>query len=252
MKLGMCHSLMKASVVGEAGFDYIESALTGIVSADFEDFESSKKSIKESGLLLEVTNLFLPGNFRLTGPDANLEPVKEYLSTCFDRAALLGTKIQVFGSGGARNVPEGWSKEKAVLQLVDFLKLASTAAEKHGIQIAIEPLNKKECNIINTVQEALELSDKVNLPNVGVLADWYHMEMDREGVDGIFAAKEKLLHCHIANPVGRTYPLPDDETDYSAFFGALKKIGYSGRISVEANGDEADFARCYKRLKEYC
>ena len=155
------------------------------------------------------------------------------------------------GVCGSRNVPEGWPIEKANTQLVQFLKLAARYTEKHGIKIAIEPLNNKECNIINTVNEAIDLTDMVNLPNVGVLADWYYMCSDNEGVQGILAAKEKLLHCHIVKPDGRTYPLPGDGEDYSVFFNSLIKIGYSGRISVEANGDETDLEKCYLKLKEY-
>ena len=251
MKLGMCYDLNKSQLLASAGFDYIESALTGMVSANEGDFQKTMEIVEASGLRAEVANLFLPGNLKLTGPDADPKAVEEYLSTCFDRAALLGVKIQVFGSGGARNVPEGCAIETAMAQLVQFLKSASKYAEKYGIKIAIEPLNKKECNIINTVSDAIALSDMVNNPNVGVLADWYHMRTDNEGFEGILAAKKKLLHCHIAKPEGRTYPLPDDGEDYSVFFEALKQIGYVGRISVEANGDEADFKKCYEKLRGY-
>jgi len=247
----MCCDLNKSQLVASAGFDYIESALTGMVSANEDDFQKTMERLKSSGLQAEAANLFLPGNLKLTGPDADPKAVEEYLSTCFDRATLLGVKIQVFGSGGARNVPEGCPIETAMAQLVQFLKISSSYAGKYGIKIAIEPLNKKECNIINTVSEAIALSDMVNMPNVGVLADWYHMRTDNEGCEGILAAKEKLLHCHIAKPEGRTYPLPEDGEDYSVFFESLKQIGYGGRISVEANGDEADFKKCYETLRGY-
>jgi sugar phosphate isomerase/epimerase len=58
-----------------------------------------------------------------------------------------------------------------------------------------------------------------------------------------------LLHCHIASPGARRYPLPGDGADYSAFFGALRSIGYAGRVSVEGSGTPEEYAATLQRLK---
>ncbi|MEI6132108.1 MAG: sugar phosphate isomerase/epimerase family protein [Bacillota bacterium] len=251
MKFGVCSKIENAQIVADAGFDYIEPFLTDLALADEATYQQMVGALNKSGLRLDVACLFLPGTFRLTGPDADLLPVEAYLKTCFDRAAALGTKIQVFGSGGARNVPEGFSKEKATEQLVKFLKLAAKYAAKYEIKIAIEPLCKKECNIINSVAEAHELAIKVDLPNVGVLADWYHMGNDNEGVAGLIAAKDMLLHCHIARLIHRTPPMLSDDDDYSMFFNALKEIGYNGALSVESNGGLDLISESLKLFKEF-
>jgi D-psicose/D-tagatose/L-ribulose 3-epimerase len=84
---------------------------------------------------------------------------------------------------------------------------------------------------------------------VGVLADWYHMAVQNEGIDGMVDAGNRLLHCHIANPAGRRFPMPGDGADFSPMFTALKKIGYDGCVSVEGNGDETEFSAACLRLK---
>lgn len=251
MKFGICADLLKAPLVAAAGFDYIEGAMTSAALASDEAFALMAESVKQSGLKVEVMNVMLPGWFRLTGPEADLKPAREYLELGFERGASLGLKVQVFGSGGARNVPEGWPMDKALDQLVEFLCMAAPIAARQGVSIAVEPLNPSECNIINTVSDALVLAERANLPNAGVLADWYHMALQQERLQGILDAGGKLLHCHIANPEGRRYPLPGDGVDFSALFGALRRIGYAGRMSVEGSGEEAEYARALLRLKEF-
>lgn len=249
MKFGICADLTKSLSAASAGFGYIECAMTAVALADDETFECMCSAVEQSGRAVEAMNVMLPGSFRLTGPDADLAPVKAYLEKGFVRTERLGTRVQVFGSGAARQVPVGWPMGKAMDQLADYLRMAAPIAARHGIAIAVEPLNPGECNIINTVADGLALARQVNLPNVGVLADWYHMAVQNEGTAGIAEAGDMLLHCHIANPAGRRFPLPGDGADFSAFFGALKQINYSGRMSVEGNGEEDEYAEALLRLK---
>ncbi len=249
MKFGVCKDATQAPFLADLGFDYVEVYLNGVIDSDEERYHEMLEAVKKSGIQASAACLFVPGNLKLTGPDVNKEAIKNFLSTCFDRASKLGVKMQVFGSGGARQVPEGWPHEKAVLQLVDFLKLASPYAAKYGIQIAIEPLDAKECNIINFVSQGLELADLVGVPNVGVLADWYHMGRQNEGIDGILSAKEKLIHCHIAHPESRENPMPDDGGEYVIFFDALKKINYKGSISIESKGPDENLQESLEHLK---
>jgi len=51
-------------------------------------------------------------------------------------------------------------------------------------------------------------------------------------------ARQHISHLHIANPVGRVVPLNRSQYDYGPFFENLKRVGYEGRISVEAGGQE--------------
>lgn len=250
MRFGMCTNLLNAPLVAKAGFDYVEGAMTQVALASEEEFAQIAEAIESSGLRAEALNVMLPGSFRLTGPAADLAPVKEYLERGFERAERLGVKVQVFGSAGARNYPEDWHKGRALTQLEQFLGMAAPIAARHGIYVAIEPLNSGESNIVNSVSEAVVLAKLAGKFNVGVLADWYHMAVEDEDNRGILDAGKLLLHCHIANPEGRRYPLPGDGADFSDFARALKKIRYGGRMSVEGAGEPDEYAGSLRRLRE--
>ena len=92
----------------------------------------------------------------------------------------------------------------------------------------------------------------VGLPNVGALADLYHM---MSGGEDCTAVERGILHAHIAERVQRAYPRKGDgsEPEYEAFFRALHAGGYAGRVSIEGNcGDFAADARAaYALLNTY-
>lgn len=249
MKFGICADLLNAPQAAAAGFGYIEGAMTSVALAGDEAFGRMREALESSGIRAGALNVMLPGSFRLTGPDADLAPVLDYLEKGFERAALLGTRVQVFGSGTARNVPDGFPMPRAMEQLAEFLRLAAPIAAKHGIRIAVEPLNPGECNIVNTVEDALSLVRLAAVPEAGVLADWYHMAAQGEGTSGMLAARDRLLHCHIANPAGRRFPMPGDGADFAGFFSALKQIGYGAGISVEGSGSIEEYPQTLARLK---
>jgi len=204
----------------------------------------------KAGIPCEACNNFFPRTLRLTGADANLALAMDYAERAFERAAGLGAKTVVFGSGPAKNIPEGFPMEKGYEQFVTLLKKAGPLAADMGLTIAIEPLRRFECNFINTFEEGCVLAEKVDHPAVKVLVDYYHFteEEDTTAALAEFGAKW-LTHVHFANPAGRISPAPDDGCDHSVFTDALKATGYDGRISCEAYTDDfaaaAPLARWY-------
>ena len=144
----------------------------------------------------------------------------------------------MFGSGGARRVPDGFSRDDAFKQLVDFGRRAAAEARRHDITIAIEPLRRQETNIINSAAEGLELVNAVDDPGFQLMIDFYHLASEGEDPAIVLRAREHIRHLHMANPRGRVFPLAWDEFDYAPFFANLRAIGYDRRISVEATTKE--------------
>jgi len=87
---------------------------------------------------------------------------------------------------------------------------------------------------------------------IGVLADSYHMAVQKEPIEHIALAGSNLLHVHTANPAGRIYPAFNDGVDYKKMFSVLRSIGYSGGISIEAfsNDPETDARIALQVLRE--
>ncbi len=238
VQVGLCTPLKGIEAARDAGFDYLELGTSEISTLSDADFESALAHVKQIGLPVPVTNLFLPATLKVTGPEINREAQDRYVQKAFARLAQLGTGIVVFGSGGARRVPDGFSKDDGFKQLVEFGRRIADEAKKHNITIAVEPLRRQETNIINSAAEGLELVNAINHPNFQLMIDFYHLASEREDPAIVMRAREHLRHLHMANPQGRVFPLAWEEYEYGPFFANLRTIGYNRRISVEASAKD--------------
>ena len=231
--VGYCTGLANLEAAKTAGFDYVELSTTEIANLSDAEFEAAAARIKMLGMPTPAANLFLPASLKVTGPALDPDQQMAHVRKAFTRLARLGTQIVVFGSGGARRVPDGFAKEEAFKQLVDFGRRAAVEGRTHGITITIEQLRRQETNIINTAAEGLALVEAIDHPNFQLMIDFYHLASEQEDPAIVLRAKDRLRHLHVANPQERVFPAKWEEFDYAPFFANLKTIGYDKRISVE-------------------
>lgn len=243
MRFGVCAGMDKAALMAEAGCDYIELGVSTdlVPEGDEETWDEKRRAIEAMPLIPEAFN-FLIGKGKITGPEADFDRLTRYMNTALERAAQVGGKIVVFGSGGARRVPDGFSFDEAEQQVLRFLHICADASDKTGVVVVIEPLNRGESNIINSVADGARLARLVNRPGLRNLADTYHMEREHEPLSEITASADVLAHTHTAD-IDRHAPVAA-KYDYVALFKELLKSGYASRpdarISIECNW--ADFA----------
>ena len=235
VKVGYCGPLRDMEAVKAAGFDYMEVRTSEVAALSDADYESVAAKFKQVGLPVLSANLFLPADIKVTGPQIDKQRQMEYVRRALDRLSRLGVHLVVFGSGGARQVPEGFPRQEAFQQLVDFGKRIAPEARSRNITIAIEPLRHQESNIINNTTEALAWVNAVNDPNIQLMIDFYHFQVEKEDPSAILKVKDHLRHLHMANPNGRVMPLKWDEYDYAPFFAVLRQIHYDRLISLEAS-----------------
>lgn len=236
------------------GYDYVELPLAQLMELSDAEFNSIKERVIKSSVNCEVCNNFFPTSFRLTGPEVDNKKIIDYVTLAMNRANQLGAKYVVFGSGPAKWVPDGFSMEEGYEQVVSLLKQVNDIAKNKDVTIAIEPLRREECNLINTFEEGCKLAKDVNGTNVKVLVDFYHLTEEKEDVEHLVAnGQEYLCHVHFAQPKGRTYPVSIEEENYQPFINALKKIDYKGRISCEAYTDnyEVSGPQAIRFFKKY-
>ena len=242
MLYGNCISYKNANqikILKQTGFDYIETALASLYSATGQELENFLIVLDENNIKCEAVNVLFPGDISLTGTNVDTGKIKSYTQEVFEKTKDLKFKSVVFGSGGARRYPDGFSKEKATEQIIQAINdYLVPMAEKYGFTIAIEELNRGETNILNTLNEVEYIINQVNHPKVKLLADLYHITLENDDIAGLSEKGGILEHCHIANPYdNRFYPGPKDSVEavelYKKFFDSLKLAGYNKKISIE-------------------
>jgi D-psicose/D-tagatose/L-ribulose 3-epimerase len=250
MKFGVCTSIDNAAAAKAAGWDYVEASVQSLLQGLKPDAEwDGRQQVAQSALPVPAANLLVPGSLKITGPEADLNALRAYMSNVLARAGHLGMKTLVFGSGGARNVPEGFDREQARRQITEFARMAADIAGRHGVTIVIEPLGSKECNIISSVAEAMTYVNEVKHAHLQCLVDSYHFWVEDEPLENLRAAMPWIKHVHLADRDGRLPPGESGTADYRPFFKVLKDGGYDGLISVEAS--KFDIPSMGPRVLEY-
>src|SRR5262245_24277091 len=106
MKFGICTSVDNAATVKAAGGDFVEEGVQHLLAAQVPDDQwLGAAHVQKSVLPVPAANTLVPGNLKITGPEVQREALRKYMTTIFRRAAATGTKMLVFGSCGARNIP---------------------------------------------------------------------------------------------------------------------------------------------------
>jgi D-psicose/D-tagatose/L-ribulose 3-epimerase len=235
VKVGYCGALKDIDLVKAAGFDYLEVRTSEVAALSDADFAQALARLHQANLPALSANLFIPASIKVTGPAIDKERQMEYVRHALDRVSRMGVTLVVFGSGGARAVPDGFSHDEAFAQLVDFGKRIAPEARARHITIAIEPLRHQETNIVNNSLEGLAWVNAVHDPNIQLMIDFYHFAVEKEDPSDILKVKDHLRHLHVANPNGRVIPAQWNEYDYAPFFAELRRIHYDRLISVEAS-----------------
>jgi len=233
MRIGVCTETSKLGYVKSLGYDFAEFNLTVTSKLSDEDMELAINTAKKEGIRIETFNNFVPADIKLSA-DIDLDLIRTYSNAAFARAQRLGGEIIVIGSGGARRVPEGYSHELAQDNFARALDAVADCASAHGLKIAIEPLNRYEVNLINTLEDAYRMCEKVGRPDVGYIVDLYHFYRNGEDFADIAKYGSGLIHTHLARMnEDRGAPTEDDASDVKKFMDALDGIGYKGRTSLE-------------------
>jgi len=252
MEYGVCGGPEMARMAADAGYGFFEWGVPDFLKPreDPAAFQDARAQVRQVPLFCAAVNRFVPGDLKITGPDADLAALGEYATTACGRAEQAGVPVIVFGSGGARNIPDGFDRNAAWGQLVDFGRMLGPIAAAHGVTVAVEPLHQGACNVLTTVGECAALVREVDHRAIRLLVDSYHWGTDHDSAEDIVANGGLLAHVHVGTVANRMAP-GLEEYDFAPFFEALKAGGYDGRVSIEAKLPDpaADLPRALDVLK---
>ncbi|MCD7776154.1 MAG: sugar phosphate isomerase/epimerase [Firmicutes bacterium] len=236
--------LAGAEIVKAAGFDFAESGVGMIMKLTEDEAKYVADTLCEKyggRYRIESCNSFIPPQLKIIGGEYGIgSPLYEYVNGAMTRMRILGADTVVFGSGGARRIPDGMSRESGLLKIAEFLKMCGELGEKHSVTVAIEPLRAAECNAVNLLSDGISLAKAASHPRVSYLADAFHMYHGGEAADALTKTDVLPVHIHISEPPDRTYPGSHGGDYLKAFAESLKETSYAGRVTVECGFD--DFA----------
>ena len=248
--MGTSGTLDRAAALKALGAEFLTVGTGDLLVPDQPDEAFAKKFalLAASPLPVLACNGFIrPKHLRCVGEEANHDQVLEWSESAFRRLKQVGGKFIVFGSGGSRELRNGWPKEKADAQFTALLKRMGPLAEKHGITVVVEQLRATECNYINRIGEAAALIRAAGHPNIRLLADLYHMAVMGDTPADLKAAMDVVRHVEIAEKTERTYPGVAGD-DFRPFFKVLREAGYQGAISIEGTGNDGQIANAFKEI----
>jgi D-psicose/D-tagatose/L-ribulose 3-epimerase len=159
-----------------------------------------------------------------------------YLEGCIDLAAAVGSP-HVAGpmysaTGKARLLPPE-QREQQRAWAVESLRQAADYAGERGVRLAIEPLNRFETDLVNTVEQGLDLCRRTGRGNVGLMLDTFHMNIEEKSISAAMAmAGDRLFHMQVAEN-DRGAP-GSGHVPWEEVFGALDALGYGGSIVIES------------------
>jgi D-psicose/D-tagatose/L-ribulose 3-epimerase len=124
-------------------------------------------------------------------------------------------------------------------------------AQSFGIRVGLEPANRYEAYLINTIGDALKLADAIGEENVGILLDTFHCSIEERSMYGaVTTAGSRLYHVHVcANDRGTP---GTGLVRWDDLFQGIKDIRYDGTVTIEgfvdATADVASGACIWRKF----
>ena len=226
-----------------AGFDFVELPARALAPEGRHDLamRSISRALAQSHrpVKVEVFSSLLPDDLPIVGPSVDHDRLRRYLKHSFTAMWALGGVLVVLGMGPSRRIPHGFPQERAEAQFAQALTFIREAADRHGLDLALNPLNRTETNLLTSLDDCCRFFDHHRVAQVGLLADSYHLLSEDEPLDVVVECRALVEHVHITDS-GRMPP-GQGEFDFGPFLATLRALGYRGHISLKC--DWRDFAR---------
>lgn len=229
------------SKIAAMGFGAVELPLEDV---GHWDPARTRSVVSEHGLVPVVIAAMGPGR-SLVSQVGDVAATQDYLRACIRAAATLGSSVvagPIYTPTGTTWRMSGDERAAVVAELrTNLARLASEAADL-GVTLAVEPLNRYETSLVNTVEQALDALEPLIGRGVGLALDTYHLNIEeKRPADAIRAAGATIAHTQVCgNDRGA---VGDDHTDWPELLGALDDAGYAGVLGVESfTGENATIA----------
>jgi 5-keto-L-gluconate epimerase len=217
------------SQIGYQGVDLFLETSEGVDAARMK--ELLKRHHLEVSMLQGLLDLVHSG-LNMSHPDAAIRKAFLDRSPCHLKlASSLGAMVPIGFSRG--NPPPGVRREDHKGWFIETVEKYHKMAHDLGVTLILEPINRYEMKFINTAAEAVEIVETLRLPNLKLLLDSFHMNIEEASIPlAIWKAKDHIAHFHFVDSNRRVPGY--GHTDMKEIFRCLKGVGYQGFLGLEA------------------
>lgn len=220
--------------VARLGFDILEIAAHQLLNYSDQELAEIKNCAKKHNIILTAC-IGPDKNQNLSSEDPEIRvKAKKFFSELLD--ALNKLDIKILGGALHSYWPIDYSKpvdkDMDWARGIDGIREISYVAEKYEIDLCIEVLNRFENHVINTAEEAVLFVREVDRPNVKIMLDTFHMNIEEDDIGGAIRTAGSLLgHLHTGE-CNRKVP-GKGRIPWKEIGVALKDINYDGYVVME-------------------
>lgn len=221
------------SKIKSMGYDLVEIP---VEDPALIDIKSVKEALKEFDLEPAICGAFGPSR-DLTNDDVSYHNTSfEYIESCLEIAYELGAGFfagPMYSAVGKARLVSPEQKKIEWNRAVSNLYKVGEMAKERGLELAIEPLNRFESDLINRAEDVVRLIKDIGHPAAKILLDGFHMNIEEPDVEkAIILAGDNLLHLQVSENYRGTPGT--GQTRWDAFKRGLEAINYQGAVSIES------------------
>ena len=213
------------------GFDGVEIFPP---AADALRQDELRALLKDHGLVLAAMGTgagWVKGRLHLCLPDAAVRgKARAFIRSIIDLAGSFQAPA-IIGSMQGRS-GDGVDQATATTYLTEALDELGAHAEQYKVPLLLEPINRYETNMVNTLEAGAHLIQGLATKNVLLLADLFHMNIEETNPPAALCAASGLIgHVHFVDSNRRAAGL--GHLDFVPLAEALRATGYDGFASAE-------------------
>ncbi|ACU05951.1 sugar phosphate isomerase/epimerase family protein [Pedobacter heparinus] len=220
------NSIYAIEKTADCGFDILEISLPASLNLDVQ---MVKKQLSAHGIEGRYS-LILPKNCHLPQyPDQALSLLNKAIDLVVEmEGRFLGGVLH--SAIGAFTGSPCTEDERAVIR--DVFIAVCRYAEKNGVMLGLEPINRYESYVITAAQEVLDLAIEVQSPALGLMLDTFHMNIEESNFyDPVVLAGNRLKYVHMTE--SNRGMLGEGNVHWDDFFRGLAQINYTGDLVLE-------------------
>ena len=217
--------------VAELGFDGVELAIRDPKKVDLEKIKELVRHYHLEVPAIGTGQAWSEEGLSFSDPRSKVrEKAIARIKDHIDFAAEFSAQV-IIGLIRGR-IEDRVSREDAEKWTLDCVRECARLAQGLKVGLTLEPLNRYETNFINTIAEGIEFIKKVDFPNMGMLIDTFHMNIEEVSLyESIIKAKDYITHVHLAD--SNRWAPGSGHLDFAQVIKTLEKINYRGYVSAE-------------------